>query len=106
MDDVQQLGGDIELSGFNILNGGEMIIVKKIVGNYARRMEGLCQNFNGLKLRIKPLHHTEDKLKKFELHGQVLDGGHVYPAGTVEHNIFVGIDAVCKKLVHEVEHKR
>jgi hypothetical protein len=106
MDDVQRLGGNIELSGFKILNGGEMIIAKKIIGNYARKMEGMCQNFSGLKLRVKPLHHTEEKFKKFELHGQVVDGGHVYPASEVEHNIFVAIDAICKKLVHEVEHKK
>jgi hypothetical protein len=97
-----QLGGNIELSGFNTLKGGEMVVVKKIVGNYARRMEGICKNFNGLKLRLKPLHQTEDKIKKFELHGQVIDDGQVYPAGLIERNLFVGVDSLCKKLVHEI----
>ena len=80
-----------------------MIVVKKIVGNYVRKIEGMCKGFSGLKLRIKPLHQTGDEIKKFELHGQVLDGGEVYPAGVVENNLFVGVDAVMKKLLNEME---
>ena len=79
-----------------------MVIVKKMVGNYARKIEGMCKDFNGLKLRLKSLHQTGDKIKKFELHGQIIDGGQVYPAEVVEHNVFVGVDSVCKKLVNEI----
>jgi len=102
MDDVKQLGGNIELSGFSVLNGGEMIIVKKIVGNYVRKMEEHCKQFNGLKLRLKSLHQVGDKIKKFEIHGQLFDEGHAHPAEVVEHNVFVGVDEVCKKLVNSV----
>ena len=97
-----KLGGNIELAGFNSLNGGDMVIVKKLVGNYARKIEGMCKDFNGLKLRLKSLHQTGDKIKKFALHGQIIDGGQVYPAEVVEHNVFVGVDSVCKKLVSEI----
>lgn len=97
-----KLGGGIELTGFNSLNGGDMVIVKKMVGNYVRKLEGMCKDFQGLRLRLKPLHKTEDKVKKFELQGQVIDGGQIYPAGIVEHNVFVGVDAVCKKLLSEM----
>ena len=102
MEEPIVLGGQIELAGFSALDGGQMIVVKKIVGNYVRKIEGMCRNFSGLKLKMKPLHQTGDKVKKFELHGQVLDGGNVYPAGTVENNLFVGVDAVLKKLVNEI----
>ena len=105
MEDVKQLGGNIELSGFGSLNGGEMIILKKIVGNYVRKMEEHCQQFNGLKLRLKSLHQTGDKVKKFELHGQLMDAGHVHPEEVVEHNLFVGVDEICKKLVNAVTHE-
>ena len=102
MDEVLQLGGNIELTGFGGLNASEMIVVKKIVGNYARRLEDVCTNFNGLKLKLKPLHQAGDKVRNFELHGQVVDDGRVVPAGTTEHNVFVGVDSVCKKLVSEI----
>jgi len=96
------LGGNIELSGFSALDGGQMFIVKKLVGNYARKMEGICQNFEALKLRLKPLHQTEEDMKKFELHGQIVDNGQVFPAGVIEYNLFVGVDSVLKKLVNEI----
>jgi hypothetical protein len=32
-DNVLQLGGNIELSGFSNLEGGAMIVLKKIIGN-------------------------------------------------------------------------
>ena len=102
MEEAIRLGGNIELAGFHVLDGGEMVVVKKIVGNYVRRMEGMCRNFSGLKLRLKPLHQTGELAKKFELHGQVIDDGMVYPAGAIEHNVFVGVDSVLKKLVNEI----
>ena len=105
MEDMMQLGGNIELSGFAVLNGGEMIIVKKIVGNYVRKMEEHCKQFNGLKLRLKSLHQTGDKIRKFELHGQLLDEGHVHPAEVVQHNVFVAVDDVCKKLINSLSHE-
>ncbi len=97
-----RLGGNIELAGFHALNGSEMVIIKKIVGNYVRKMEDTCKNFGGLKLHMKPLHQIGDIAKKFELHGQLMRDGQVYPAGAIERNIFVGVDAVLKKLVNEV----
>ena len=100
--DILQLGGNIELSGFSVLDSGEMIIVKKIVGNYVRKIEGMCRNFTGLKLRMKPLHQTGDKLKRFELSAQVHAGSQVYPANITEYNLFVGLDSVMKKLVNEI----
>ena len=53
-----QLGGNIELSGFHELAGSEMIVLKKIVGNYVRHMESLCKSFGGVKDHMKPLHPT------------------------------------------------
>ena len=104
-EDRLQLGSFIELSGFRFVGGGEMIVVKKIVGNYVRRMEDMCKQFAGFKIKLKPLDQTGDTVKKYEFHAQVVDGGNVYPAEVVERNLFVGIDAVCKKLIHEIEGK-
>lgn len=99
MEENIKLGGNIELSGFNSLNGGEMIVVKKIVGNYVRRMEGMCKNFGGVKLTLKPVH---GEARKFEVHGQLVDNGQVFPASLVDRNVFVGVDAVMKKLVNGI----
>lgn len=102
MEETIALGGNIELSGFNLLDGGQMIVLKKIVGNYARKIEELCKNFKALKLTMKPVHQTKEEIKKFELHGQVIDGGKVYPSSAIDHNLFVGVDHVLKKLINEI----
>ncbi len=34
--DTMQLGGNIELSGFSELDKAQLVVLKKIVGNYAR----------------------------------------------------------------------
>lgn len=98
MEETIRLGGNIELSGFSNLDGGQMIVLKKIVGNYARKMEEKCKQFEALKLHLKQIGDQ----KKFELKGQVVDGGNIYPSSTTEHNLFVGVDSVLKKLVNTI----
>lgn len=98
MEETIKLGGNIELSGFNVLDGGQMIVVKKIVGNYARKMEEQCKAFEALKLTMKKI----GEQNKFELKGQLVDGGNIYPSSIVEHNLFVGLDNVLKKLVNTI----
>ena len=45
MDDNVQLGGNIELSGFRDIDGASMVVLKKIIGNYARRLSELSEKF-------------------------------------------------------------
>ena len=52
-----QLGGNISLSGFSIVEPGQMIVVKKIVGNNVRKLEGMCKKFEHLKLTLKQLRY-------------------------------------------------
>ncbi|MBD3259811.1 hypothetical protein GF371_04255, partial [Candidatus Woesearchaeota archaeon] len=40
-----KLGGNIELSGFRDLDGGTMVILKKIVGNYVRKLSDNSEKF-------------------------------------------------------------
>lgn len=37
--DTLELGGNIQLTGFSELNGGQMIVLKKIVGNYCEKIK-------------------------------------------------------------------
>ena len=103
-DEMVQLGANIEFTGFDAMHGDELITVKKIVGNHIRRLEELSNHFDGLKLRVKPLHKTEAEAKKFEIHATLMDGGKTYPASVIEHNLFAGVDSVLKKIVNELGH--
>ena len=62
-DEVLQLGGNIELSGFSNLDGGRMIVLKKIVGQYARRMTDKANNFEKLVVTMKTVHDNQFEIK-------------------------------------------
>lgn len=96
-----QLGGNIELSGFRDLDGSSMVILKKMVGNYAKRMSELTEKFENLKLTMKPVHETE-KSELYEIHAQLMDNGKPVVSEVTERNLFVAIDSALKKIVSEI----
>lgn len=102
-EDTVTLGGNIELAGFRELDGGSQIILKKIIGNYARRFSEICARFELLKLQMKKIHETE-KSEKYEIHGFVLDNGKHYSSTRADLNLFFALDKVLKKLEAEIEH--
>ena len=92
-----ELGGNITLVGFKELGYAEFVIVKKVVGNYARKFSEKTP-FSNLRLTLKPIHKTTDEVTKFEIKANLeIDGTH-YNAELVEHNLFIAIDTILKKL--------
>lgn len=102
MDETLALGGNIELTGFKDVDMGSMVIVKKIVGNYTKRLSEACQNFEKVKVTMKAIHETESS-QKFEIHGQLVDNGKQFNSETTDRNLFVGIDGALRKLESEVK---
>ncbi len=100
-EDTVTLGGNIELSGFHDFDGGSQIILKKIIGNYAKRFSEICDRFELLKLQMKKVHERE-KSEIYEIHGMVLDGGKHFNASTSDPNLFFALDRVLKKLENEI----
>ena len=101
MDDLQQLGGNIELIGFKEIDPASMIVFKKILGNYARKFKERCAEFQKLSLRVKTVHETPTSVK-YELQGTVLDGGKTYSSKVTERNLFFVLDKVLKKIESEL----
>ncbi|MBD3310440.1 hypothetical protein GF351_04430 [Candidatus Woesearchaeota archaeon] len=97
-DDILELGGSIELSGFSDMDRGSMVIVKKIVGNYAKRYSEICSNFESLKVRLKRI----DNNKQFELHANVSDKGSPLAAEMTDRNLFFALDRVLKKVENSI----
>lgn len=91
----QLLGGNIELSGFRALDAGSMIVLKKIIGNYARKFS---DQHGGEKLALA-LRQESDNLA---LSGTVLRQGSSIVAEHAEKNIFVLVDTVLKKLENQL----
>ncbi|MBW3015881.1 hypothetical protein KY330_05655 [Candidatus Woesearchaeota archaeon] len=101
MEDILQLGGSIELTGFRELDPGSMVILKKIIGNYARKMSDLSSNFERLSLRMKPIHATEASAK-FEIKAKLIDNGKAFNSEVIDRNVFVAVDSALKKLQTEI----
>jgi len=95
--DLLKLGGSIELSGFRAVDRSAMVILKKIIGNYARKMAENSQNFEALKLRVKKI-----KGNIFELNCQMIDSGNIITSSVEDRNIFVAVDSALKKIIEQV----
>ncbi|MBD3249104.1 hypothetical protein GF336_03600 [Candidatus Woesearchaeota archaeon] len=103
-EDLVELGGNIELSGFSSVDGGMMIVLKKIIGNYARRFSDKGTNFEKLSLNVKSVHEKEGH-GLHEMHAKVLDNGKVFASKAEDRNIFVAVDSALKKVSSEMKIK-
>jgi ribosome-associated translation inhibitor RaiA len=97
-----QLGGNIELTGFTELEPGSMVILKKIVGNYARKFSDICKNFEKLSLTMKTVHATE-RSEKYEVHGKLMDNGTAITSELTDRNLFFALDKVCKNMESSIK---
>ena len=102
MDDTIELGGSITLAGFKDVDRSSMAILKKIIGNYAKKFSETCSNFESLSLTMKKVHES-DTSGKYELHGKVLDGGKLFTSEVVDHNLFFSVDKALKKMESAME---
>ena len=97
MSDNIELGGNIELSGFKDIDSASMVIVKKMVGNYAKKMSDLVSSFERLHITVKAVHATE-KSEKYEIHSRLINRGKPTVSEVTDRNLFVAIDDSLKKL--------
>lgn len=101
-EDTHKLGGNIQLTGFKAIDSSSMVVLKKIIGNYAKRIAELAKKLETLHITLKPVHERE-KSEKYEVHAMVVDGGKIYASETVDRNLFVAVDNVLKKIVNELD---
>ncbi|HIH42652.1 TPA: hypothetical protein HA246_03340 [Candidatus Woesearchaeota archaeon] len=100
LNDTLELGGSIVLSGFRAIDGASMVILKKVIGNYVKKMSERAEKFEQLALTVKSVHENENS-KKFELNAKLVDNGKVFNSEFVDKNIFVAVDSALKKLESE-----
>ena len=101
-DDNVTLGGNIQLTGFRDIDSSSMVVLKKIIGNHARRISELTKRMESLHITLKSVHERE-KSEKYEVHAKVVDDGKVYASETTDRNLFVAVDDVLKKIQSELE---
>jgi len=104
MEDIEdkiELGGNINLSGFKDIPKAEMIVIKKIVGSYARKFSDNLEGYESLSMNLKSIHKTEGS-EKFEVHCKLIYKGKIETSEITERNVFVAVDAVLKKVEYLV----
>ncbi len=97
MEETFNLGEHIELSGFREVDRESMIILKKMIGNFARKMLDRLEGFEKLKLTLKKTHETEGSVK-FEIKGSLIINGKTETVEAIDRNLFYAVDTVLKKL--------
>jgi len=102
MDEDLNLGGNITLSGFRDVGRAEMVVIKKIVGTYARKFSDTVSGFESIGVTLKSVHKTEAS-EKHELHAKVMVSGKPITSEVTERNLFVGLDAVLQKVLSAAE---
>lgn len=97
MAETIKLGGNIELTGFSDLDGGSMIILKKIVGSYTRKFSDSLKDFEKLILELN------EQGNELEINAKLMVGGKETSANTKDKNLFVALDSVLKELEKKIK---
>jgi hypothetical protein len=91
-----ELGGNIRLSGFNELDSAMMVVAKKMIGTFARKLSSMGE-FEGLHVTLKPVHAVESS-RKYEIQAMTIIGNKRHSAEFTDKNLFFCLDKVFKKL--------
>jgi ribosome-associated translation inhibitor RaiA len=83
------LGGNIELIGFKELDGGSMVILKKMIGNHVRKMSETSEKFEKLTVTMKKVGSGNNK---FEISAKMLDNGRPVNSEITDFNLFFTVD--------------
>lgn len=92
-----ELGGNITLSGFQDREFAELIVIKKIVGQYARKLHDTVPGFQSLSVNLNVLGHQQH-----EISIKAMVDGAPYNSAVTERNLFVALDSALKKIVEQI----
>ncbi len=90
------LGETIQLSGFKIIDSGELIVVKKLIGTQVRKFQDMLPGFERLAIHLKPIHKTEKNMQ-FEISAEIVYEGKVKNSKAIDRNLFMGLSIIFKK---------
>jgi len=98
-----ELGGNIVLEGFQEEDGSTLIIIKKMVGQYARKISNMRADFQRLTLRMKYVRdvHGDESGTKYELAAHLL-ADEDYISEVTDRNIFFALDKALSQIVRQI----
>jgi ribosome-associated translation inhibitor RaiA len=93
------LGGNIELVGFKELDGGSMVILKKMIGNQVRKMSDTAENFEKLTVNLKKVGSGSNK---FEVQAKMMDNGRPITSEVTDFNLFFTMDKALRQILSQM----
>ena len=89
-----ELGGNIALEGFEGKDSGTLVVVKKVVGNYARNI--------AMKQSFDKLHITYIDGEKSKINAKLISKGEVSIKEAEDSNLFFALDNALNQLMDEL----
>jgi len=89
------LGGNIELNGFQNIEGAKMIVLKKIVGNCVKQIQEKKSDYEKLAITLEG-DENNAKIKA------ELTAGSNFTGEDTQNNIFTALDNALKKIIEQI----
>jgi hypothetical protein len=90
-----KLGGGIELDGFDV-EKAHLVVIKKMVGNYAKEMTEKAQGFEKV---VVSLNKEGDS---YNIKAELTDSGNQISADSSEKNLFMALDKALKEVINKI----
>ncbi|MDO8555792.1 MAG: hypothetical protein Q7R96_01290 [Nanoarchaeota archaeon] len=92
-----ELGGNIRLSGFSEIEPAALIVVKKMVGNYTKKIAERATGFQDIHVNMKKVHeHSHEVIAK-------VTADKIYNAEVTDYNLFFALDKALSKVMREMD---
>ena len=85
-----ELGGNISLEGFENIEPGALVVIKKIVGNYVKK---ISESIN-----FEKLHVILKKERPYDLEVKLISDGNNKTSESKDGNLFFALDKALSKL--------
>jgi ribosome-associated translation inhibitor RaiA len=100
-DEELKLGGNIILVGFS-LEPVEMIVVKKIIGNYVKKI-GEHIDYQDIKISLRKTEKAQSFSHEIEVSAKTSEG--LLTSDTVNNNLYTALSDALEKVFNQAEHK-
>ena len=94
--EVMELGNSIELIDFKEVERDQFFIIKKIVGNFVKKVQEKNNGFEKLSLHLKKVHNNE-----YEILGKLIVNNNEYNSEVINYNLFYALNEILRKLEAE-----
>lgn len=93
---TMELGGNIELVDFDQTEPGQLVVVKKVVGNYAKKISTI-KEFSKIAIILSK------KDEKFNIQTKLTISDNIYTTDAADANLFFALDKALATLITEIK---